>query len=94
MAGSHLPMIAERPTVAGMDDSELRPVGRTSYRPPTAPPAMRPRRRATSPGTGAGATAGPEPSVEPAPDTEWADRPASDDDARYLADRPPHWGSD
>lgn len=81
-----------------MDDSELRPVGRTSYRPPTAPPAMRPRRRATSPGTGAAADGVPdEPRTGPAPDDTdvgWGDRPPADDDAQYLADRPPHWGAD
>ncbi|WP_131801374.1 hypothetical protein [Klenkia brasiliensis] len=70
------------------------PSGPTSYRKPTAPPSMRPRRRATSPGTGA--AAGAEPTVEPSPDADagWGDRQPADEDARYLADRPPHWGSD
>ncbi|GHE12483.1 hypothetical protein [Klenkia taihuensis] len=66
----------------------------TSYRKPTAPPSMRPRRRATSPGTGA--PAGPEPTAEtlPGADAGWGDRQPADEDERYLADRPPHWGSD
>jgi hypothetical protein len=49
------------------------------------------------------------PPAEPAPapvaagrrapddsDVGWGERPAdpSDDDRRYLEDRPPHWGSD
>ncbi|MEI4277130.1 hypothetical protein [Klenkia terrae] len=78
-----------------MTDSQPRPVGQGSYRPPTAPPRMRPRRRATSPGTGP-----VEPDAvpaEPAPDDSdvgWGDRPPADEETRYLADRPPHWGSD
>ena len=35
--------------------------------------------------------------VERAPDDRdvgWGDRPAEDDDRRYLENRPPHWGSD
>src|SRR4051812_49064615 len=27
-------------------------------------------------------------------DVGWGERPAADDDRRYLEDRPPHWGSD
>jgi hypothetical protein len=58
---------------------------------------MRPRRRATSPGTGAAAEPEDGPATGPAPDDTdvgWGDRPPVDDDAQYLADRPPHWGSD
>ncbi len=86
-----------------MTDSAPRPVGQGSYRPPTAPPRMRPRRRATSPGTGpeptAPADSAPADTVPagPAPDDSdlgWGDRPPGDEESRYLADRPPHWGAD
>lgn len=69
------------------------PAARTSYRPPTAPPRRRPRRRASSPGTGEGAVAPVEPAPEDS-DVGWGERPPADEETRYLADRPPHWGSD
>jgi hypothetical protein len=30
----------------------------------------------------------------PDADAGWGDRPPAGEDDRYLADRPPHWGSD
>ncbi len=83
-----------------MTDSEPRPVRQGSPRRPTAPPRMRPRRRATSPGTGRQEPGRPDPGAAPsgsAPDDSdvgWGDRPPADEETRYLADRPPHWGAD
>ena len=40
------------------------------------------------------ATAPPPEGAPDDTDVGWGERPAVDDDRRYLEDRPPHWGSD
>jgi prolyl-tRNA editing enzyme YbaK/EbsC (Cys-tRNA(Pro) deacylase) len=45
---------------------------------------------------GDGAPAQPQRPARAADDSDvgWSERPPTDDDRRYLEDRPPHWGSD